>query len=50
LDAILDLHRRERFDFIVLSRGPGRISRFFSGSLHTKLLSVLTNVTICVVS
>jgi len=50
LDAILDLHRRERFDFIVLSRRPGRISRFFSGSLHTKLLSVLTNVTICVVS
>jgi uncharacterized protein (UPF0335 family) len=50
LDALLDLHRRERFDFIVLSRRPGRISRFFSGSLHTKLLSVLTNVTICVVS
>lgn len=50
LDAILDLHRRDRFDIIVLSRQPGRISRFFSGSLHTKMLSVLTNVTICVVS
>ena len=50
LDAILDLHRRERFHLIVLSRRPGRISRLFAGSLHTKLLSVLTNVTICVVS
>jgi hypothetical protein len=49
LDALLDLHRRERFHLIVLSRRPGRISRFFAGSLHTKLLSVLANVTICVV-
>jgi len=50
LDAILDLHRRERFSLIVLSRGPRRISRFFAGSLHTGLLSALTDVTICVVS
>jgi hypothetical protein len=50
LDALLDLHRRERFNLIVLSRQPGRLSRFFAGSLHTKLLSALTNVTICVVS
>jgi hypothetical protein len=50
LDAILDIHRRERFNIIVLSRRPGRIGRFFAGSLHTKLIAALTNVTICVVS
>jgi nucleotide-binding universal stress UspA family protein len=50
LDAIIDLHRRERFNLIVLSRRPGRIGRFFAGSLHTKLISALTHVTICVVS
>jgi hypothetical protein len=50
LDAILDLHHRERFSLIVVSRRPGRIGRFFAGSLHSKLISALTNVTICVVS
>jgi hypothetical protein len=50
LGAILDLHQRERFNLIVLSRRPGRIGRFFAGSLHAKLISALTNVTICVVS
>jgi hypothetical protein len=50
LDAILDLHQRERFNLIVVSRRPGRIGRFFAGSLHTKLIDALTNVTICVVS
>lgn len=50
LDAILDLHHRERFNLIVVSRRPGRIGRFFAGSLHTKLIDALTNVTICVVS
>jgi len=50
LDAILDLHQRERFNLIVLSRRPGRMGRFFDSSLHAKLLSALTNVTVCVVS
>ena len=50
LDAILDLHHRERFNLIVVSRRPGRIGRFFAGSLHSKLIAALTNVTICVVS
>ncbi len=50
LDAILDLHHREHFNLIVVSRRPGRIGRFFAGSLHTKLIDALANVTICVVS
>jgi nucleotide-binding universal stress UspA family protein len=50
LDAILDLHHREHFNLIVVSHRPGRIGRFFAGSLHTKLIDALTNVTICVVS
>jgi hypothetical protein len=50
LNAILDLHQRERFDIIVLSHRPAMVGRFFAGSLHTKLISALTNVTICVVS
>lgn len=49
-DAILDLHQREHFNLIVLSRRPGRMGRFFDSSLHAKLLSVLSDVTICVVS
>jgi hypothetical protein len=50
LNAILDLHRRERFNLIVVSRRPGRIGRFFAGSLHAKLIDALADVTICVVS
>ncbi len=46
---IIDLHHVERFDCIVLSRRPGRIGRFFTGSLHLKLISSLKKVTVCVV-
>ena len=50
LNEILDLHHDERYDCIVVSRRPGRIGRFFSGSLHVKLISSSKKVTVCVVT
>jgi hypothetical protein len=50
VNEIIDLHHSERFDCIVLSRRPGRIGRFFTGSLHLKLISSLKMVTVCVVT
>jgi nucleotide-binding universal stress UspA family protein len=47
---ILDLHGDNRFDFLVLSRKPGRVSRFFTGSVHQKVLATLKDTTICVVT
>jgi hypothetical protein len=47
---IIELHRRERFQIIVMSRSRGRIGRFFGSSVHAKLFAALGDVTVCVVS
>ena len=47
---ILDLYGDNRFDFLVLSRKPGRVSRFFTGNVHQKVLAALKDTTICVVT
>ena len=47
---IIDLALNGQFDVVVLNRKPGRIARFFTGSVFTKVVSALKETTVCIVS
>lgn len=47
---VLDLYGEKHFEYLVLNRRPGKVSRFFTGSVSHKVLSALKNTTVCVVS
>lgn len=47
---IVDFTNTGKFDIVVVNRKPGKITRFFSGSISSKLLNSLKGVTMCVVS
>ena len=47
---IIDLQTANNFDVIVISRKPGKATRFFTGSRYSKVIAALRNVTVCVVS
>lgn len=45
---IAELVRREKVDLIILSRKPGKVSRFFTGSVCCKVVAMVKNITVCV--
>ena len=47
---IIDLAQVGRFNVVVLNRKPGKIARFFAGSVSSKVVAVLKNTTVCIVS
>jgi len=47
---IIDFVSSGHVDLIVINRKPGKITRFFTGSVINKLASALKNVTICLVT
>jgi len=47
---IIELASGGRFDVLVISRKPGKATRFFTGSVSTKVISALKDITICIVS
>jgi nucleotide-binding universal stress UspA family protein len=47
---IIDLVSNEGYDLIVLNHKPGKVSRFFSGSVYNKIVSALKETTVCIVS
>ena len=47
---IIDLALNGQFDVVVLNRKPGKIARFFTGSVFTKVVSALKEITVCIVS
>ena len=47
---IIDLAQNGRFDVVVLNRKPGKIARFFTGSVFSKVVAALKDTTICIVS
>jgi nucleotide-binding universal stress UspA family protein len=47
---IIDLVSSEGYDLIVLNHKPGKVSRFFSGSVYNKIVSTLKGITVCIVS
>ncbi len=47
---VIDLYGEKQFETIVLNRRPGKVSRFFTGSVSHKVLAALKDTTICVVT
>jgi len=47
---IIDLMKTARFNMVVLNRKPGKIARFFSGSVSSKVMAALKDTTVCIVS
>lgn len=47
---IIDLASSGQYDLVVINRKPGKVTRFFTGSVLNKLASALKNVTICLVT
>ena len=47
---ILDLVQQDGFSCVVLSRRAGRVTRFFTGSVSTRILTSAKNLTVCVVT
>lgn len=47
---IIDIAFTGPFDVVVLNRKPGKIARFFTGSVFNKVVTALKGTTVCVVS
>jgi hypothetical protein len=47
-DEIIDAAVSGHYSVVVLTRTPGKVSRFLARSVHEKVLRALKNVTICV--
>lgn len=47
-DEIIETIRKHRYNVLVLSAKPGRMTQFFTRSIHNKVLSVLENVAVCI--
>ena len=48
--AIIDEVEENKYDIVVLNHKPGKVSRFFTGSVFIKVVTALKDTTICVVS
>lgn len=47
---IVDQALKGRFNVVVLNRKPGKIARFFTGSVFNKVVTSLKGTTVCIVS
>jgi len=47
---IVNLALKGRFNVVVLNRKPGKITRFFAGSVFNKVVTSLKEATVCIVS
>ena len=47
---IVELSKERSFDMIVLNRNPGKVTRFFTGSVFNKVIQAVRGATVCVVS
>lgn len=47
---IIDLALNGQYNLVVINRKPGKVTRFFTGSVLNKVASALKNVTICLVT
>jgi nucleotide-binding universal stress UspA family protein len=48
--AIIDQTKEDSYDVIVLSHKPGKVMRFFTGSVFTKVVTAVRDITVCIVS
>jgi hypothetical protein len=49
-DHIIETATAEKVDMVVINRKPGKISRFFTGSVFSKVITGLKDITICIVT
>ncbi len=47
---IIELARNQRSDIIVINQRPGKIKYFYTGSVFNKVVSVLRDCVVCIVS
>ena len=47
---IIEFATKDKFDVIIISHKPGKASRFFTGSVFSKVVSTLKDITVCIVS
>lgn len=47
-DEIIDQVTEGGYTILILSRKPGKVSQFFARSIHNRVLSMLSGVTICI--
>ncbi len=47
---IIEIARQEHFDLVVINHKPGKVTRFFTGSVYQKLVNSIKNAAICVVN
>ena len=48
--AIVEQTQEAHYDVIVLNHKPGKVTRFFTGSVFTKVVTALRDITVCIVS
>ena len=48
--AIIEQTKEEDYGIIVLNHKPGKVTRFFTGSVFAKVVSALRDITVCIVS
>ena len=47
---IIEYATKNKFSVIVINHKPGKASRFFTGSVFSKVVSALKDITVCIVS
>ncbi len=47
---IIDLALGQHFNVIIINRKPGKVTRFFTGSLFNKVVNALEGKVVCIVS
>ena len=47
---IIEFFSKDKFSVIVINHKPGKASRFFTGSVFSKVVSALKDTTVCIVS
>ena len=49
-DEIIDIAKRDRYQVVVVSFRPHRITRAFAQSVHSKIIAALQNIVVCIVT
>ncbi len=50
IGEIVDIATKDNFNIVVMNRKPGKVTRFFTGSVFNKVVSALKDKTVCIVS
>ena len=50
IGEIVDIATKDNFNIVVMNRKPGKVTRFFTGSIFNKVVSALKDKTVCIVS